>query len=350
MKAALWYGRGDVRIEDVPEPSPGPGQVKIKVKYAGLCGTDIHEYVEGPMFIPTEPHPITGAKPPIILGHEFAGEIVEVGEGVTDWKVGDRVSPEGYWICGTCHWCQRHQYNYCENLAFHGFSAPGGFAEYVVSPTYQLYRVDDRISWEEAALIEPTANAVRAVNLAKPLLGEKALIVGAGPIGLTVLQALWASGVLDVILVQRPGVRLETAKKLGAKWALDPTKDDVAAVVAEVTNGLGVDMAFECAGTESSFNLCLRSTRKGGRVALIGQTTSKWSFYPNDIGFYERTVFGEVAYCGEFATAIRLIAEGKVNVRDLITMKIKLEDLVSVGFRELMENRRNHIKIIVSPE
>jgi len=350
MKAALWYGPGDVRVEEVPEPSPAPGQVKIKIKYAGLCGTDIHEYLEGPMFIATEPHPLTGYKAPVIIGHEFAGEIVEVGEGVEDWKVGDRVAPEGYWICGECYWCQRHQYNYCENLAFHGFSAPGGFAEYVCAPTYQLYRVDDRVSWEEAALIEPTAVSVRSVNLAKPLLGEKALVVGAGPIGLTVLQALQASGVSDVIMVQRPGVRLETAKKLGATLALDPTTEDVDAAVADLTNGLGVDMAFECAGTESSFNLCLRSTRKGGRVALVGQTTTKWSFYPNDIGFYERTVFGEVAYCGEFATAIQLIAEGKINVRDLITLKIKLDDLLTVGYKELMENRRSHIKIIVSPE
>jgi (R,R)-butanediol dehydrogenase/meso-butanediol dehydrogenase/diacetyl reductase len=350
MKAALWYSPGDVRIEDVPEPSPKPGEVKIKIKYAGLCGTDIHEYVEGPMFITTEPHPITGTKAPLITGHEFAGEIVELGEGVEDWQLGDRVTPEGYWICGECHWCQRHQYNYCDALAFHGFSAPGGFAEYVCSPTYQLYRVDDRVSWEEAAMIEPTAVSVRSVNLARPLLGETALVVGAGPIGLTVMQALWVSGISDVIMVQRPGIRLEMAKKLGATLALDPNGDDVAAAVADISKGIGVDMAFECAGTESAFNLALRSTRKGGRVALVGQTTTPWSFYPNDIGFYERTVFGEVAYCGEFATAIKLIAEDKINARDLITLEVKLDDLVTVGYKELMENRRNHIKVIVSLE
>lgn len=349
MKAARWHAQKDVRIEDVPEPGPAPGQVKVRVHYCGICGTDIHEYTEGPMFIASEPHPLTNYGAPVIIGHEFAGEIVELGDGVTGWSVGDRVALEGYWICGDCHWCQRHQYNRCENLAFHGFSAPGGLAEYVCAPTYQLYPLDPRVSWEAAALVEPTAVAVRAVNRTAPKLGETALVVGAGPIGLAILQVLHAAGVTRVMVTEVAQKRLEMARDFGATLALNPQAEDVTAAVSDLTHGVGVDMAFECAGTESAFHTALNGTRKGGRVCMVSQTNTPMRLYVNDLGFFERTMIGTVAYCGEFAPAIQLIAEGKVRAEDMITARIPLEDLLEVGYRELMERTGDHVKIIVSP-
>ncbi len=349
MKAARWHNRRDVRIEDVPECHPQPGQVKLKVHYCGICGTDIHEYLEGPMFIAKDPHPLTGYGAPVIIGHEFAGEIIELGEGVTGWAIGDRVAPEGYYICHTCYYCQRHEYNRCERLAFHGFSAPGGLAETVCVPTYQLYPLDPRVSWEEAALVEPTAVAVRAVNHVKPLLGERALVVGAGPIGLAVVQVLRAAGISHIAVVEPARMRREMALALGATIALDPQTDDIEREIANFTGRLGADIAFECGGNDAAYQTTVRNTRKGARICLVSQTNAPFRLFVNEIGFNERVLIGTVAYCGEFAPAIQLIAEGKVRAGEMITARIGLEQLVDVGYRELMEHTDQHVKIIVSP-
>lgn len=349
MKAARWHGRGDVRIEDVPEPSPKPGQVKIKVHYCGICGTDLHEYIEGPMFIAQEPHPLTGYGAPVIIGHEYAGEIVELGEGVTGWQVGDRVALEGYWVCFDCYYCERHEYNRCVHLAFHGMSAPGGLAEYVCAPTYQLYAVDPRVSPEASALVEPIAVSVRAVNRTDPKLGESAIIVGAGPIGLAILQVLRAAGIERVAVVEPSRKRREIAQAFGAKLVLDPAQDDIQRAVAEMTRGVGFDMAFECAGVDQAYQAAVNTTRKGARICLVSQTNQPFRLFVNDIGFAERELIGTVAYCGEFATAIDLIASGRVRADDMITAKIPLEQLVSVGYHELMHNSANQVKIIVDP-
>lgn len=349
MKAARWHGRHDVRIEDVPEPSPQPGQVKIKVHYCGICGTDLHEYIEGPMFIAEQPHPLTNYGAPVIIGHEYAGEIVELGEGVTGWQVGDRVALEGYWVCFDCYYCERHEYNRCVGLAFHGMSAPGGLAEYVCAPTYQLYAVDPSVSREASALVEPIAVSVRAVNRTAPKLGENAIIIGAGPIGLAILQVLRAAGIERVAVVEPSRRRREMAREFGAKLILDPAQDDVQQASAEMTRGIGFDMAFECAGVDQAYQAAVNTTRKGARICLVSQTNQPFRLFVNDIGFAERELIGTVAYCGEFATAIDLIASGEVRAEDMITAKIPLEQLVSVGYHELMHNSANQVKIIVDP-
>jgi|FLYN01.1.fsa_nt_gi (R,R)-butanediol dehydrogenase/meso-butanediol dehydrogenase/diacetyl reductase len=349
MKAARWHARRDVRIEEVAEPSPKPGQVKIKVHYCGICGTDLHEYTEGPMFTAATSHPLTGYGAPVIIGHEYSGEIVELGEGVTGWSVGDRVALEGYWVCFDCYYCERHEYNRCINLAFHGFSAPGGLAEYVCAPTYQLYAVDPRVSQQAAALVEPIAVCVRAVNRTAPKLGETALIVGAGPIGLATLQVLRAAGIERIAVLEPAQKRREMAAEFGATVAIDPRTEEMAAVVHDVTGGIGFDMAFECAATDTAFQMAMHGTRKGARICILSQTNTPFNLYVNDLGFFERELIGTVAYCGDFSTAIDLIATGKVRADDMITATIPLDDLVSVGYRELTENNANQVKIIVNP-
>lgn len=349
MKAARWHAQRDVRIEEVPEPSPQPGQVKIRVDYCGICGTDLHEYVEGPMFIATQPHPLTGYGAPVIIGHEYAGVIVELGAGVTGWQVGDRVALEGYWVCFDCYYCQRHEYNRCANLAFHGMSAPGGLAEYVCAPTYQLYAVDPRVSREAAALVEPIAVSVRAVNRAAPRLGETAVIVGAGPVGLAILQVLRAAGIERVAVVEPSERRRALAREFGARLVIDPRVEDIGAAVREMTNGVGFDLAFECAGVDAGYQTAVTATRKGARICLVSQTNTPFRLFVNDIGLFERELIGTVAYCGDFATAIDLIAAGKVRADDMITARIPLDDLVSVGYHELMHNNAGQVKIIVDP-
>lgn len=162
MKAAVWYGKKDVRVMDVPEPpAPGAGQVKVKVHWCGICGSDLHEYLAGPIFIPaTEPHPLTGSTAPLILGHEFAGEIVEVGPGVTNVKVGDRVAPDACQACWECYYCKRNLYNLCEKLAFTGLMTNGAFAEYVNVPAYTLYKLPETVSYESLAYNGEFATAI----------------------------------------------------------------------------------------------------------------------------------------------------------------------------------------------
>jgi len=146
MKALRWHAREDVRYEDVPEPTPGPGQVKAKIHFTGICGTDWHEYKFGPIFIPLKTHPASGAKAPLILGHEFSGEVAEVGKGVTSFKPGDRVTGDCMWYCGQCYFCKRNMTNLCESVFFTGHHIDGSFAEYLVAPEYSYYKLPDSIS------------------------------------------------------------------------------------------------------------------------------------------------------------------------------------------------------------
>lgn len=348
MKAARWHGRKDVRVDEIPEPKPPPGTVKLKVRYCGICGTDVREYRDGPMFIPTTPHPITGTCAPLTLGHEYGGEIVELGEGVTGWQIGDRVASEGFWSCGTCYWCKRGIFNRCLNLAFHGLMYPGGLAEYVIDPANVLYRLDPRLTWEEACLVEPVAVCVRAVNRMQPQLGERAVIVGGGPIGQAILQVVRAAGILDVMVIEKHRARRELAKKFGARQVIDPQSENPLEAVADFTNGLGADITFECTGGQSGFDTALQATRKGGRMCQVGHAGIPVSVVLNDICVAERTIIGTVAYAGEFATAIELIAAGKVRAQEMITAKVPLDNIVKGGLEELMYNNENHVKIIVA--
>src|SRR5260370_22793964 len=166
MKAAVWHARNDIRIDEVPEPTaPGSGEVVIQVDACGICGTDLEEYRAGPLLIPVgEPNPLTGRKAPIVLGHEFAGEVVEVGPGVTTFHAGDRVAPDVLIYCGSCFWCRRHQVSLCDKVAALGLSGDGGLAEYCKAPVSMCLKLPNGMSYEHAALAEPLSVAIRAVR------------------------------------------------------------------------------------------------------------------------------------------------------------------------------------------
>ena len=213
MKAARFHGRGDIRIDEVPEPATRPGTVKVEVEWCGICGTDLHEFLEGPIFAPTTeaPHPLTGESIPVTLGHEFAGVVVETGDGVDDVRPGDRVVVEPYIVCGRCDACQQGKYNVCATLGFVGLSGGGGgFSKYVVAERRWIHPLGE-LGTDVGALVEPLAVAYHAVRLSGAQPSHSALVFGAGPIGLVTTASLKAVGVEEVVVVEPAGVRKEKA-------------------------------------------------------------------------------------------------------------------------------------------
>ena len=251
MLAARFYGQKDIRVEEVPTPQLGASDdVLVEVHWCGICGTDLHEYVVGPIVTPKEAHPLTGATLPQIFGHEFSATVVEAGDKVTDVRVGDRVAVMPLIICGQCVYCRRGQGHLCLRMACTGLSAPtGGLARYALLKEYQVTRLPDEVSDVEGAVVEPAAVAAYGVERAGMVGGETVMVTGAGPIG--VLSALYASAVgagLVVIAEPNPN-RAALARDLDVGPVLDPTADGFADAVADLTGGLGVDLAVECSGT-----------------------------------------------------------------------------------------------------
>jgi len=351
MKAAVWYGRKDVRVVDVPEPpSPGEGWVKVKVEWCGICGSDLHEYLAGPIFIPVaEPDALTGSKAPIILGHEFSGEVVEIGPGVKNVQVGDRVAPDACQVCWECYHCKRMNYSMCEKLAFTGLMTDGAFAEYVNVPAYTMYKIPDDMSYEVAAVIEPIAVGIHAVRQAPVIEGDKVVVLGAGTIGLATLQAAKAAGASRVYVIEMAKARKEYALNMGATAVFDPREVDVVAKIKKLTNGLGADITFECVGNEKTAPLAIQLARKSGKVVMVGIFERESSFNFFEVTANEKHIIGSLAYNGEFATAIDLLNDGRLSAEPMITGKIKLEDIIERGFEELVNRKEANIKILVSP-
>lgn len=351
MKAAKWYAKKDIRVENVSEPSaPKAGEVKIKVAWCGICGSDLHEYAAGPIFIPTEAHPLTGVKAPLILGHEFSGTVVEVGAGVNNVKVGDLVAPDACQHCGECLPCRIGRYNVCEKLAFTGLMSDGAFAEYVNVPAELCYVLPSDFNLEAASLIEPLATGFKAVRLAGSVMGETAVIFGAGTIGLGTLMCAKAAGVATAIVVEMSAARKKLARECGADVILDPKECDVIAEIRKLTNGSGADVSFECIGNKITGPLAIEAIRNCGRAVIVGIFEEPSSFNFFSLSATDKVVIGTLAYTiDDFGGVARLLASGQLKAEPMITGRIKLDDIVTKGFDELVNNKDAHIKIIVSP-
>lgn len=351
MKAAVWRGRRDIRVEQVPVPErPPAGWVKIRVHWCGICGSDLHEYVAGPVFIPVDaPHPLTGLKGQCILGHEFSGEIAELGDGVTGFAIGDRVTADACQHCGTCWYCTHGLYNICENLAFTGLMNNGAFAEYVNVPAELLYRLPDGFPTEAGALIEPLAVGLHAVKKAGSIVGQTVVVVGAGTIGLCTIMCAKAAGAGRVIALEMSDARKAKALEVGASVVIDPKTSDAIAEVKALTGGYGADVSFECIGHTTTAKLAIDVIRKAGKSVMVGIFEEPAPFNFFDIVSTEKEVIGSLAYNGEFADVIRFIADGRIDVQPLITGRIVLGDIVARGFEELVHHKDRNVKIIVQP-
>ena len=346
MKALRWHNQKDIRLENIEEPQVAQGKVKIKVKWCGICGSDLHEYLGGPIFILVDqPHPLTNEIAPVTLGHEFSGEIVEIGEGVSDYQVGDRVVVEPIFAT------HGHQgaYNLDENMGFLGLAGGGGgFSEYVSVDTELLHKLPDELSYEQGALVEPSAVALYAVRSSKVQAGDTAAVFGCGPIGLLVIEALKAAGATDIYAVELSPERQAKAEELGAIVINPAEYEDVVAELIHRTNG-GVDVSFEVTGVPVVLKQAIQSTSIAGETVIVSIWEKGAEILPNDIVIKERTIKGIIGYRDVFPSVLNLMRKGYFSADKLVTKKIKLDDVIEEGFQSLI-SEKNQVKILVSAE
>jgi (R,R)-butanediol dehydrogenase/meso-butanediol dehydrogenase/diacetyl reductase len=347
MKAARWHKAKDIRVEDVDEPKPGPGQVKIKVAWTGICGSDLHEYLAGPIFVPVgEKHPLSHDAAPIVMGHEYCGEVTELGEGVDGLSVGDRVAVEPIFSCGDCAACRDGKYNLCSSLGFVGLSGGwGGFAAYSVVPARMAHKMPDGLSMEQGALVEPAAVALHAVRLSQIKAGDRAAVFGAGPIGLLVVEALQVAGASEIHVVEPSESRRAKAIELGATQAIDPRASDPSKAIAEATDG-GVDVAFEVTGVPAVLPQTIDATRHEGQVLVVSIWETEAAFQPNTVVLRERQIKGTIAYRNVYPAVMALMMRGYFSADKLVTKRITLDDIVVEGFEALAEEK-SQIKVLV---
>lgn len=357
MKAIQYYGPGDIRLDDVPEPMPEAGQVKLKVAWNGICGSDVHSYSA---FLPPSPtltdvHPVTKERLPVVMGHEFSGTIVALGPGVDTERlsVGKNVVIEPLISCmePTCKPCSAGTRNICPLATFIGIGGwGGGLAEYIAIKQEFVHVLPDGISLEIGALIEPLSVAWHAVKISKLHKGNSALIIGAGPVGLLVLLVLRAFGASWVGISEPAARRRETALKLSASALFDPLSSDVAAETFKATGGLGADVVYDCAGTQATFDAALKAARPRGTVVQV----AVWDKSPTlDIMTLQRKelfLTSSQGYDREHPEILQAVADGKfLLLGDLITKKIPLEELMTGGIKVLAEDKDSQIKILVHP-
>src|SRR5580692_4104284 len=343
MLAVRWHARGDVRVEEVPPPAPpGPGELQLQVRWCGICGTDLEEWLSGPVFIPAAvPHPLTGARAPLILGHEFAGVVIAVGAGVTGPLPGQRVAVDTIVSCGSCHWCQRGEVTRCPALGALGLHGDGGLAELCNAPARMCLPVPDTVADDEAALAEPLAVAVRALRRGGLRPGERVAVVGAGAVGLLAVQAALAFGAERVSVVEPLAERRALAVRLGADCAVPP----------EEAASLEADVAVECAGTPDGVLTALAALGTGGRAVLLGIITEAVPIVPMDLVRGEKTLIGSLSHVWDedFRIALGLLGRGAVAAAPLITDRIPLAAAVTGGLALLRDEPEKHVKILVRP-
>jgi (R,R)-butanediol dehydrogenase / meso-butanediol dehydrogenase / diacetyl reductase len=372
MKALRWHAAKDVRLEEVPEPSPARGHVVIQVGACGICGSDLHEYLHGPVYIPKTRHPLTGLEPPVTLGHEFAGRIVAVGEGVEASFVGRpapdssgradeassgrstiresmRVAVNPCVICGECAWCRRGQTNHCAKLACIGLSSDGALAPFVHVPAYACHPLPPEVDDQQGAMVEPLSVAIHAVRRSRVEASERVAIIGAGTIGLLVLQVLKARGAAWVAVVEPREDRRRLATAFRADVVLDPAADDPSRVIARLTGDERADVAFECVGSPTAFGTALRAAGKGGRIISVGLVPEPVQLNLLTLLAHEKEIIGSSAYVDEFPEAIRLIADRRVRVEPLVTARIPLAEARTRGLDALLRPEEGHIKILIMP-
>ena len=337
MRASLTTADRGLALGELERPQPGPGQVLIRVRACGICGSDLHALASGHI------------APGWALGHEFAGEIADIGEGVTEFATGERVVSFSAMPCGVCDACASGATVLCLNWALIGLGQrQGGFAEYALSHSSVVYKLPDGLSYDDAAACEPLMVAMYAVRASGILPGDSAAIFGAGPIGLFVLQYLRIAGVSDVWVVEPNPVRRQLAARLGATGALDPAAGDAAAAITTAT-AVGPHVVFDCAGARGTLQAAGLLARRGGRVQLVGVNMAEDELFALPWILREVEVRGSLGGREEFPLALRLLGEGKIDVAAMRSAPIDLADL-GAAFADLMRPDTRHVFVVAHPD
>jgi L-iditol 2-dehydrogenase len=343
MKAIVKYaaGKGNVEVREVPEPMPGPQQVKVEVKAAGVCGSDLHIYHDE-IAIPV--------LPPVIMGHEFAGLVAAVGEGVEGVRPGDRVTCETTaWFCGRCLPCRAGHYNMCAQRKVIGYSVDGCFAPYCIVHERQVHLLPEGVDLIAGALSEPLACCVHAVlELTSVTAGDLAVVAGPGPIGLICMQLARAAGATVVVAgTATDSERLTLARRLGAGLAVDITSQDLTELVADMTAGQGADVYFECSGAPAAARQGLAITRRGGQYTQVGLFPRPFELAFDTIAYRELRVTGSLGQrSSSWRRGLALLGQGLVDTRSLVSHILPLD-----GWQEafhLVESRRG-LKVVLQP-
>ncbi len=345
MKALLLTAPSKLDYVDFPAPTPADDEVVVRVHACGICGSDIHGW-DGS----------TGRRrPPLIMGHEASGEIVATGPRVTGRRAGDRVTCDSTSSCGACRFCAEGQVNLCDNRRVVGvapveYRQHGAFAEQLAIPARILYKLPDTLPYDQAAMVEPVSIAVHAVQRTKIAAGSTAVVIGSGMIGLLVIQALRWAGAKQVVAVDLADNRLELARRLGATHTINSGREDAAAIVANLTGGLGADTAFEVVGFTPTLNLALATLKRGGTCVLVGNLSPKTQDFPlQAVVTKEITITGSCASAGEYPLCLDLIARGVIDVKPMIEAVVPLAE--GAGWFEKLSAKDGgkYMKVILAP-
>lgn len=334
MKAILLKEAGDIKVAQVEPPQRGDNEVLIKVKSMGICGSDISAYMGTSPLV----------KYPRIIGHEIAGEVMEVANDETILAVGDRVVLEPYVYCGTCYPCQNNRTNCCENLNVLGVHIDGGMSEFFAHPRHLVHKVPANISWERLAMVEPLTISMQAIRRSRLKKGEHVVIIGCGTIGLLAAQYALALEAEPIVL-DRVEERLEFAKQLGIKYVINPLKMDAVESIKEITKGRMAEVVVEASGNESAIRCSIDYVAFSGRISLVGYPKNEVSLPTFLYTKKELDIVGSRNSYKVFPESIQLITENKIDVTPVITQTVAFEDIPRI-VQDISVNPQNYLKVV----
>jgi 2-desacetyl-2-hydroxyethyl bacteriochlorophyllide A dehydrogenase len=337
MKAAVFYGKNDIRIENTQARSPKDNEVMIQVKACGVCGTDMHIY--------SGAQGATECNPPVILGHEFSGVVCEVGENVTRVKVGDHVTVDPSIMCETCDSCKTGSPHFCEEYIATGVNLDGGFAEYCTVLEKQVFKLKDSVPFEEGAMCEPLGCCLHGIDLAGIQTGDTVMIIGGGTIGMIMLQLAKISGAASVVLLEPVEEKRQLGIKLGADLAIDPLSEEVESILAK-SDIHKINVTIECVGRKETMMDAVRYVGKGGTVMMFGLTEPDCEIPLKPFEIFKKEITIKASYVNPYThgRAANILGSGKLRLKELISDVIPLDNI-----NQAFEIKGHKGKIIIKP-